>query len=415
MHAVTTVLIIVASSWNDSVVSSFTATVATRSKISMKISSTDGVDRKSMLTTSAAAMAGAMTQLLFAPQQRCFADPFGGDTSLNMANDVGTASPVAYKSLQLPMPEFGVTVPVACWFPTESTSAKEAVYNHRISIRRIGQLLAGWDFIPEFASKNIQMKPTLTNNGPLVLDGADQKIPDKKVPVIMLAHGYLGSRFDMAHLAEKLASLGYLCISCEYPESLAASYDRMDGLDRSKINVELLQSITSVWNIKATRYGIIGHSLGCGTVTTTGDSSWTRVSIAGFPRNRDGTPLNNNGLFIASMGDSLISSRISGPQEISDCGYALVSEEDAALGSSKLAKRSALVFDRSDHSPNHISFLSTGVNDAMIDFLSPLLPVAQTFNIPVLDFDKYKESRDSKATADVVHPLIIQYLQQEMI
>ena len=51
----------------------------------------------------------------------------------------------------------------------------------------------------------------------------------------------------------------------------------------------------------------------------------------------------------------------------------------------------------------------------MIEFLAPLLPVAQAFKIPVLDFDRYQLSRDSVATAAVVHPLIIQYLKQEMM
>jgi hypothetical protein len=71
--------------------------------------------------------------------------------------------------------------------------------------------------------------------------------------------------------------------------------------------------------------------------------------------------------------------------------------------------RAALVFDRSN-APNHISFLSENVNDAMVSFLSPLLPVAQAFEIPVLDFDKYVISRDSAQTAEVLKPLISDFL-----
>ena len=39
------------------------------------------------------------------------------------------------------------------------------------------------------------------------------------------------------------------------------------------------------WNYltKPKAYGIIGHSLGCGTALQTGDNSWTRVLIAGQP------------------------------------------------------------------------------------------------------------------------------------
>ena len=50
----------------------------------------------------------------------------------------------------------------------------------------------------------------------------------------------------------------------------------------------------------------------------------------------------------------------------------------------------------------------------MIQLLSPLLPVAQSLGIPVLDFDKYQKSRDSRQTAEVVIPLVTSYLKQTM-
>jgi hypothetical protein len=78
-------------------------------------------------------------------------------------------------------------------------------------------------------------------------------------------------------------------------------------------------------------------------------------------------------------------------------------------GTTKIPDRSALVFDRED-APNHISFLAENVNDAMISFLAPLLPIAQAFEIPVLDFDKYVTSRDSAKTAEKLKPLILNFL-----
>lgn len=330
-----------------------------------------------------------------------------------------TATTVAYKQLSLPMTDFpGVQVPIALWFPVDqdtstgmdtNTSSKPASYQHRISVRRIGQLLAGWEFIPEFVSKGYTIAPAASASV-VCMDGSGIQLPAKS-PVVLLAHGYLGSRFDLSHLAEELASQGFTCLAAEYPESLAASYDRLPGLDRRYINDVLLNTMQNDWNIQASSYGIVGHSLGCGTVLDTGDEKWARVSIAGFPRKRDGTPIPGNGLFLTSMGDGAVSlARYGGPQLISECGYEML-EERAVL--EKLPKRAALVIDRPD-APNHISFLSEGVNDAMIDFLSPLLPVAQAMSIPVLDFDRYKLSRDSKATAEILHPLIVQYLKQEM-
>jgi hypothetical protein len=325
--------------------------------------------------------------------------------------------------------EFNVGIPIAVWFPVDeaqstgtvfqasfgSQSAKP-IYNHQISVRRIGQLLAGWDFIPGFVSKSYAMHPSTSkykcidcsdgrNDAPSILSKPDQRI-------VILAHGYLGSRFDLSHLAESLAGHGFTCIAAEYPESLAASYERQPGLDRTVINNALLRAL-GAGNTQC-RFGVVGHSLGCGTVQQIGDDSWARVSIAGFPRNRDGTPL-RNGLFVTSLGDGAVSlAKYGGPRFVAECGYELLSAPDIYNDSiamrQPLPQRAALILEN----PNHISFLAENVNDAMIDFLSPLLPVAQAMEIPVLDFDRYQYSRDSKPTAEIVHPLILRYLEQEM-
>jgi len=330
-------------------------------------------------------------------------------------------STVAYKSLSLPLQEFGVNVPVACWFPVDSpleerlsnekprTAPQVLTYQHRISVRRIGELLAGWDFIPEFASRQFSLKPTALD----VADGQNLPIPTKG-PVVLLAHGYLGSRFDLSHLAEKLAAEGFICLSAEYPESLAASFERLEGLDRSRINQQLLKTMSNDWNIQATSHGIVGHSLGCGTAIQTGDESWARVCIAGFPRQRDGRPIPGNVLFLTSMNDGAVSLSRFGGKEAIPPDYAILEEASLLSAYERLPERAALVFDRPD-APNHISFLSEGVNDAMIELLSPLLPVAQAMSIPVLDFDRYQISRDSAPTAKAVHPVVIRYLKQQMM
>jgi predicted dienelactone hydrolase len=105
------------------------------------------------------------------------------------------------------MPEFGVIVPVAMWHPTAEAAdnvQKEIKYNHRISIKKIGQLLAGWDFIPDFAAKDFALQPTVVGS---IVDGTKMQMPSRG-PVVFLAHGYLGSRFDLSHLAEALAHEG---------------------------------------------------------------------------------------------------------------------------------------------------------------------------------------------------------------
>jgi len=323
--------------------------------------------------------------------------------------DMARADPqVLYKSLSIRLEDFGVDVPIACWLPVagsalsmseNNNSMGGVMYSHRISVKRIGQLLAGWDFIPDFVSRNFEFLPSMTPGS--LLDGRDVPFPTSS-KVVFLAHGYLGSRFDLSHLAEELAQQGFVCISPEYPESLAASYPRVDGLDRSVINDKMLQFVKE--NLKPKSYAGIGHSLGCGTVLRMGDSSWTRVLIAGRAPEASSSSL----LFISSTNDGAV--RFGGPLTIPE-GYEVLQESNLPL--SNLPSTSALIFDRPD-APNHISYLSENVNEAMISFLSPLLPVAQAMSIPVLDFDRYQQSRDSIQTAKILKPLIASFLSQKM-
>jgi len=206
---------------------------------------------------------------------------------------------------------------------------------------------------------------------------------------------------------------GFICLSAEFPESLAASYPRLEGLDRSVIMSNLQQSLSSEWGVKGTSFGIVGHSAGCGTAVTTGDDLWARVCIAGNPRRRDGSTIPGSVLFLSSMNDGAVSLARFGGRAAIPSEYTLL-EESSLAKLSKIPPKSFLLFDRPD-APNHISFLADGTNDAMIDMLSPLLPVAQAMNIPVLDFDKYQASRDSKQTAQVVIPLVTSYLKQQML
>ncbi len=318
---------------------------------------------------------------------------------------------VAYKSQSLFIPEYNTHVPVACWFPLSDTKEDfiptKPTYEHRISVRKIGQMLAQWN-IPRFFASDYMLQPT----GNYVVDGNAISNPRPEMPVILLAHGYLGSRFDLSHLAEVLASRGFVCVAAEYPESLASSYDPVPGLDRKVITDALLQTLQNDWNIRASAYGIIGHSLGCGTAIQTGDDSWARVLISGFTRQRDGSPVKGNYLLVTSMGDGLANRFLTSPDAIPSDVVRL--SEDASQMNQLIPKRAAIVYDRPD-APNHISFLTESTNDVMIEYLSPLLPVARLFNIPVLDFDRYQVSRDSKVTADVYHPLIVKYMEQEML
>jgi hypothetical protein len=195
-------------------------------------------------------------------------------------------------------------------------------------------------------------------------------------------------------------------------------------LDRIRITESLLQTLQSTWNIQPTSFAIVGHSLGTGTALSIGDSTWARVCIAGFPRRpENGRKVITDALFVMSMNDGAVSPKRFGgldgiPKDISIITAS--NREGLQLTLSQrlsdtipLPPRLAIVFDGPD-APNHISFLTDEVNNAMIRMLSPLLPIAQAMNIPVLDFDKYKLSRDSRATGEIYIPAVIRYIKQQL-
>ena len=331
----------------------------------------------------------------------------------------------AYRSMVVPIEKFGVQIPVAVWYPVRrkdgdvsSVFQKSPVkYSHQISVSRIGQLLAGWN-LPSFLRRSYTLDPSIPEY--VVSESGDFSFDESLVenaPMIIFAHGYLGSRFDMSHIAEALARDGFVCVSAEYPESLAASYERIDGLDRSIITNAVMDAAINDLNIKSPKRGIIGHSLGCGTATSTGDSSWVRVCIAGFAASGivDGATLSISSVNDGAVPLKFLRDRIPADfQQMNDDSSLVRPLVDSQSGSETFPRKSAVVFERSD-APNHISFLCNGVNNAMIDLLSPLLPVAQALKIPVLDFDKYKLSQDSDETAEVVIPIVRRFLREYLL
>ena len=128
---------------------------------------------------------------------------------------------VAYRSLSISVDVFDTEVPVALWYPVDLSDVdrkkeiRAAEYKHSISVPRIGQLLASINFLPSFLKKDYNLNPTLNDDtiqktSINVIDGSVFPIvpAEKYIPVLFFAHGYLGSRFDLSHLAEFLAQQG---------------------------------------------------------------------------------------------------------------------------------------------------------------------------------------------------------------
>jgi len=255
-----------------------------------------------------------------------------------------TQSVIAYRTFALSVPEFRVNVPVSLWYPATDSRAtdpskplpSEIKYEYKISLRRIGQLLAKWEFIPEFVSKDFSLTPSASTSSAIrVMDGKNIPISctDNKrtsdesrkcgTKVVFLAHGFLGSRSDLGYIAEDLASQGFICVAPEYPESLEASYPRLEGLDRAAINKQLIPYVKEIVPQPIDSYSAIGHSLGCGTVLQMGDDSWNRVlmgsgraprSPGGKRKPSDGDEVYKNPvvggrlLFISSVNDGPVTS-----------------------------------------------------------------------------------------------------------
>jgi len=315
-------------------------------------------------------------------------------------------APVGYQDISVSVG--GEKIPVSVWYPpstSESTQARptQAQYPHKISVGKIATLLTrGSLSVPSFVGPS-----TTLASGVRVLEGA---APAEGRPVIIFAHGYLGSRYDMMHVCEDLASRGFVVAAPELPESLAASFTVNDAITRPAIVNAALEKLRLNFAV-TDKKGIFGHSAGGGTSTMIeGTYLLGRVAIAGFRGYEGKDPL----LVVASRGDGIIPmDRVrdalprgaelyegaEGAKRLTSSGYNIGQGQSAAVFFEGGLVQGSLP-------PNHISFLSEQSNDALVNFLSPLLPVARVLSVPVLDFDKYQEARDSRQTGDVVVPLV---------
>eukprot|EP00535_Pseudo-nitzschia_heimii_P002343 CAMPEP_0197191882 /NCGR_PEP_ID=MMETSP1423-20130617/24197_1 /TAXON_ID=476441 /ORGANISM="Pseudo-nitzschia heimii, Strain UNC1101" /LENGTH=278 /DNA_ID=CAMNT_0042644665 /DNA_START=358 /DNA_END=1191 /DNA_ORIENTATION=- len=278
------------------------------------------------------------------------------------------------------MADFGINVPISVWYPLVNDSSTplppEIKYDYKISLRRIGQLLAKWEFIPEFVSKDFSLIPSgssvvrVVDGKSIPISGAVAKMGGG-TKLVFLAHGFLGSRSDLGYIAENLASQGFVCVAPEYPESLEASYPRSERLDRAAINKQLIPYIKEMILQPIISYSAIGHSLGCGTVLQMGDDSWNRV-LMGSGRapelpsktrksTTDGDNLYKNPviggrlLFISSINDGPVTSWGSGiqiPEDYTVLKESELLENGGGIPQLKNCNRVALIF-KGEKAPCH--------------------------------------------------------------
>ena len=354
---------------------------------------------------------------------------------------------------------------------TTNNASNESYYPHAISVAKIARVLLNTpDSTPRWLDRET---PLRASAGVRFASESGSATADKNKNikgVCVLCHGYLGSRFDLVDLAETLAFEGFLVLAPEFAESLSTpsttpAYSRPGKpppANPSATRNEIINAMLSVYvpNFyndsvsdsvrQKTKVVIAGQSAGASTATSAPGPFAARVAIAGFRPPEDETKkrklLDDPLLIVASAGDGVISlypkeSGAFGPYEGIESSvqgfFGGFGEPVAKVDIDQFAKRieetsastgegttvsaqtltSFLTYERIDGGvdntlPCHISFLSSRTNDAMVEVLSPLLPLARGLGVPVLDFDKYQVTKDSDAVNGKLVPLIARWMEQ---
>ena len=316
----------------------------------------------------------------------------------------------------------GIQVPVALWYPEDTAQTLvgevHSSYEYIIDIGGIAKnLRVGW-LLGWLPRKEFKLPSAASDYADPPLSSSRARPGD----AIIFTHGFLGSPLDMAHICEALAARGFTVAAPEFPESLCASYANLNGITRAEIVAATRELVDS--GSGGGRWGLFGHSAGAGTtLTQPGVYALGRCALCpGFRGYGGADPM----LVIASEGDAVNKLLVSNGVDVQ---ANLLADTASGRGETTMYERAADVFAEQSpprrgaliyqiggqpavgatQPPNHISFLWTGVDEAMIEVLSPFLPLARALRLFVLDFDTYLEARDAEATAAEVAPAVLRF------
>lgn len=173
--------------------------------------------------------------------------------------------------------------PCSAWWPWNGADAKPlGSYRYIFSVRKLFGYVVG---LP-FGSKQEFRLPC----NPQLLEGttAEMQVGPKAV---ILVHGLLCTRFDLAHLAERFAEEGFTVLAPEMEDSVGYEEGISPGgfvgalLQRQEVEARRCQQVEEAlaWLKErgATSIGLVGHSRGGITVCQlSGD--YCRVNLAGL-------------------------------------------------------------------------------------------------------------------------------------
>ena len=160
------------------------------------------------------------------------------------SNAAPSAAVIGYDDVVLDLP-CGARVPACVWLPSDGADAPPASYKYRISAGRLVKTILGLP-TPDAIARSFD----LTADGVRFTPGATVK---DGTPVVVVAHGFLGTRFDLSKFGEAIAREGAVAIAPDFDETLAGSYapDSNGGSSRDKI---VVAALGPVWKSKL--YGV---------------------------------------------------------------------------------------------------------------------------------------------------------------
>lgn len=162
---------------------------------------------------------------------------------------------------------------VEIWYPAEVTpDAKAVVYEEVMGTR----------------GDSLRPLVPFTFKGRAIRD-ADPKVSDGKFPLVVVSHGYVGSRYLMTYLTENLATKGYVVVAIDHTDSTFKDANAFHStlLNRAKDIKFVINEMAGLPGdplsgvLDADNTGIIGYSMGGYGVLNVGGAGYSD-GAAGF-------------------------------------------------------------------------------------------------------------------------------------
>jgi len=211
------------------------------------------------------------TQLPNAPELAAYGDLPVGVRQIEMVNpdqvNILAIDPAADKPAQLPRYDRPLTVEV--WYPAAQGATGDTAL--RAFLR--------------------DAKTEVTLQGRAMRD-AQMATPDAPYPLVLISHGYPGNRFLMSHLAENIASKGYVVASIDHTDSTYRTQGAFGStlVNRSLDQLFVLEQMAQMGAdggamaglLDAENTGLVGYSMGGYGAIITAGGGVTAASV-GYP------------------------------------------------------------------------------------------------------------------------------------